>query len=185
MSEKNAPWVSLAGRVVRVALMRKDIGYAELSKRLAAFGIRDDDKALAARVAVGRVRLELFLQILCVIDAELPTLWNRAIEKASSWEACARDIVQSEVCQIPPMTVDEIANRLTTLGVGFTHDTIVTRVSTGNLFLPDFLKCLVILRSRSLDAFIEYKDLVQAAHSHSDASDDAEVKRWQLLKKKG
>lgn len=64
------------------------------------------------------------------------------------------------------MTIDALALNLATLGAGFTHETLVSRISSGNLSLPDFLKCIVILRSRSLDAFIEYRDLVSAAHAN-------------------
>lgn len=163
MIENNARWVSLAARVVRVALMRKDVGYAELAKRLAAHGLHEDEKALAARVAMGRVRLQLFLQILSVIDAELPMLWQSPIETASTWGTCAKEVVWTEINQIPPFSIDEVANRLSMLGASFTHKTLVSHISSGNLFLPDFLKCLVILRSRSLDAFVEYRDLVSAA----------------------
>lgn len=166
MSENTAQWVSLSGRVVRVALARKDIGYAELSRKLAAFEIHEDEKALASRVALGRVRLELFLKILYVIDAELPPLWQRVIGQASSWETWAKGILRAELNQIPPVTIDELARNLAILGAGFTHETLVSRVAAGKLFLPDFLKCVVILRSRSLDAFIEYRDLVSAAHTN-------------------
>lgn len=164
MGENNAPWVSLAARVVRVALTRKDVGYAELAKRLAAYGLRDDEKGLAARVAIGRVRLGLFLQILSAIDAELPPIWRVPMEGAKSWETCAKEVIWCELNQIPPLDIDEVADRLATLGASFTHKTLVNHISSGNLFLPEFLKCLVILRSRSLDAFIEYRDLVSAAH---------------------
>lgn len=172
VSENNAPWVSLSGRVIRVALARKDVGYAELSRRLAQFGIRDEEKALAARVAVGRVRLELFLKIVHVIDAELPPLWRKVIDKASSWETWAKDVVWSELNELPPMTIDGLARNLAILGAGFTHNTLVSRISSGNLSLPDFLKCIVILRSRSLDAFIEYRDLVSAARQKFDSQND-------------
>ncbi|WP_426336780.1 DUF6471 domain-containing protein [Pseudoduganella sp. R-31] len=174
MSENNAPWVGLAARVVRVALMRKDVGYAELAKRLAAFGIRDDEKGLAARVAVGRVRLELFLQILEAVDSELPTIWCSAMESAQPWETRAKEVIRCELNQIPPFSVDELASRLAQLGAGFTHKTLVAHISSGNLSLPDFLKCLVILRSRSLDAFVEYRDLVSAAHLQIVTVDNAD-----------
>lgn len=164
MDQKSAPWVGLAARVVRVALMRKDVGYAELASKLTAMGVREDDKALASRVALGRVRLELFLQILHVIDAELPELWRPAFETTESWEGYAKAVVSSELNQIPPLNIDEVASRLAVLGAGFTHKTLVAHLSTGHLFLPEFLRCLVILRSRSLDAFVEYRDLVAAAH---------------------
>lgn len=172
MSENNAPWVSLSGRVIRVALARKEVGYAELSKRLAQFGILDEEKALAARVAVGRVRLELFLKILHVVDAELPPLWHNVIGKASSWEARAKGVLWAELNEIPPMTVDALALNLAKLGAGFTHATLASRISSGNLSLPDFLKCIVILRSRSLDSFIEYRDLVSAAHPNCNKVND-------------
>ncbi len=86
MSEKNAQWVSLAARVVRVALMRKDVGYAELTRKLAAFGVQEEDRALASRVALGRVRLELFLQILHVIDAELPVRAQTSLMSTADWK---------------------------------------------------------------------------------------------------
>ncbi|MBP4046505.1 DUF6471 domain-containing protein [Chromobacterium violaceum] len=166
MSEKIAPWASLAARVVRVALMRKDVGYAELARRLATtFGMHEDEKALASRVALGRVRLALFLQILHVIDAEPPMLWRTAFDVATPWEERAKAVILSEIRQIPPVSIDELAARLTMLGASFTQKTLAAHVTSGNLFLPDFLRCLVILRSRSLDAFIEYRDLVSAAAS--------------------
>ena len=168
MSDKNALWVGLAARVVRVALMRKNIGYAELSKRLTAFGIAEDEKALASRVALGRVRLELFLQILHVIDAELPKIWCEAFETVRTWEGRAKAVLESERNQIPPMSAEALADGLAALGVGFTQKTLVAHISSGNLFLPEFLRCLVILRSRSLDAYIEYRDLVSAARPLGD-----------------
>jgi hypothetical protein len=164
MSEKNARWVGLAARVVRVALMRKDVGYTELARRLTAFGILEDDKALASRVALGRVRLELFLQILNAIDAELPVIWAGAFENGCAWKERAKFVLESERNQIPPMSTEDLADGLAALGVGFTQKTLVAHIASGNLFLPEFLRCLVILRSRSLDAYVEYRDLVSAAY---------------------
>lgn len=165
MSESNAPWTSLSARVIRVALARKDVGYAELSKRLPKFGIHDDEKALASRVAIGRVRLEDFLKILYVIDAELPPLWSRVIEKSSSWETWAQGVMEAELAEAALVTVESLARDLTALGATFTHETLASRIGSGRLSLPDFLKCTVALRSRSLDAFIERRDLVKAAHA--------------------
>lgn len=171
MSKNRAPWVSLSGRVIRVALARKDVGYAELSRRLAQFGILDEERALAARVAVGRVRLDLFLKILHVTDSELPPLWQMVIDKATSWETWAKSILLAELNELPPVTIDDLARNLANLGAGYSHDTLVSRISTGNLSLPDFLKCIVILRSRSLDSFIEYRDLVSAARVSNGPND--------------
>lgn len=63
MNENNALWVNLTTRVVRVALMRKNVGYAELARRLATFGVTDDNKALAARMATVQLPLAVRLRI--------------------------------------------------------------------------------------------------------------------------
>jgi len=165
VGNKDAQWIGLAARVVRVALARKDIGYAELARRLAEFGVKEDDKTLAARVAAGRIRLVLFLQILRAIDAEPPYIWLAPILNSKSWEASAAAVLEAERFHLPPMEIDDIATRLSQLGAGFTHQTLVDHIASGNLFLPEFLRCLVILRSRSLDAYIEFRDLLAAARS--------------------
>jgi len=165
MSDINAQWVSLAARVVRVALARKDVGYAELAKRLAEFGVTEDDKTLAARVAAGRVRLVLFLQILRAIDAELPQIWWPPIFANDTWDGRSRAVLEAERTQLAPMEIEELAQRLGELNAGFTKKTLVEHVTSGNLFLPEFLRCLVVLRSRSLDPYIEYRDLLAAARS--------------------
>ncbi|WP_206601746.1 hypothetical protein, partial [Herbaspirillum aquaticum] len=67
--------------------------------------------------------------------------------------------------QTLPMSVDELADKLIALGAGFTKKTLVAHIEEGNLFLPDFLKCLIILRSHSLDSFLDYKDIVAAAEA--------------------
>ena len=139
--------------------------YAELAKRLGAFGVMDDEKALASRVALGRVRLELFLQILRAIDSELPSAWRQAYEAAPTWEDCARLVLHNELEQIPPMSSIELAIKLSELGVDFSQKTLLARISSGNLTLPEFLRSLVVLRSRSLDPFVEYRDLVSAAQA--------------------
>lgn len=162
MGNKDAQWIGLAARVVRVALARKDIGYAELARRLSDYGVKEDDKTLAARVAAGRIRLVLFLQILRAIDAELPHIWLAPVLSANGWEASAAAVLEAERLHVAPMDVDELASRLSQLGAGFTHHTLVDHITSGNLFLPEFLRCLVILRSTSLDAYVEYRDLLSA-----------------------
>jgi len=162
VGNKEAQWIGLAARVVRVALARKDIGYAELARRLSEYGVKEDDKTLAARVAAGRIRLVLFLQILRAIDAELPHIWLAPVLSAKSWEASAAAVLEAEMMHIAPMDVEQLASNLSQLGARFTHQTLVEHIRSGNLFLPEFLRCLVILRSTSLDAYVEYRDLLSA-----------------------
>jgi len=63
------------------------------------------------------------------------------------------------------MDIEELVQRLVLLGAGFTAKTLEMQIFSGTLSLPLFLRCLVILRSPSLDFCIDYKDLVSAARS--------------------
>lgn len=165
MTSSNTHWVSLAARVVRCILAKKDIGYAELARRLSQYGHVEDEKALASRVSLGRVRLSLLLQIFCVTNADFPVLWRAIQVRADTWEAASKLVLREEIRQILPMNVDELAEKMIALGAGFTKKTLIAHIEDGNLFLPDFLKCLLILRSHSLDGCIDYKDIIAAAEA--------------------
>ncbi|WP_146012844.1 DUF6471 domain-containing protein [Herbaspirillum sp. BH-1] len=163
MSNNGAPWASLAARVVRVAMMRKDIGYAELSRRLATIDVVEDERSLASRVAIGRVRLAMFLQMIHVLGSEIPSDWQCSFREASGWEDCAARVVAAERAQIPPMSTEKLAVGIGNIGAGFKVQTLMSHLDKGNITLSDFLRCLVVLRSHSLDDFIDYRDLVAAA----------------------
>lgn len=165
MQSSNTQWTNLASRVVRCVLAKKDVGYAELSRRLSRLGHSEDEKALASRVSLGRIRLSLLLRILSATDADIPVLWRGVKAEDGTWEAASALILREEMRQTLPMSVDELADKLIALGAGFTKKTLVAHIEEGNLFLPDFLKCLIILRSHSLDSFLDYKDIVAAAEA--------------------
>jgi hypothetical protein len=162
VSESNSPWVSLTARIVRVVLARKDVSYATLAKGLAAFGHTEDEKALAARVALGRVRLSLLLQILCVTRCEVPRLWKDNLSSEDSWETRAQAVIEAELAQCPMVDMNEVTSKLVALGAGFSERTLANHVGRGELFMPVFLRLLVILRSPSLELFIDYADLIAA-----------------------
>jgi hypothetical protein len=163
VSKEEIAWSDLAARVVRVVLARKNVGYSQLAERLSAFGGTEGEKALASRVSLGRVRLSLLLQILQVTDSNVPALWKPALSLSGTWEQRASAVVLSEIELIPPMDIEELVQRLVLLGAGFTSKTLAAQISSGTLSLPVFLRCLVTLRSTSLDFCIDYKDLVAAA----------------------
>jgi hypothetical protein len=50
-------------------------------------------------------------------------------------------------------------------------NTLAAQISSGTLSLPIFLRCLVTLRSSSLNFCIDYKDLVAAARSITKANE--------------
>ena len=163
MSENLSPWVNLAARVVRVVLARKDVTYGELAQRLATYGHSEKEKALASRVAVGRVRLSMLLQILHVVDVEIPSLWNLNFNDAESWETKAQRVILLEMAQSPIRDRAEVLSKLVALGAGFSEKTLGERLDGGALFLPVFLRLLFILRSPSLGMFLDQVDIVTAA----------------------
>lgn len=163
MSESNSPWVGLTARIVRVVLARKDVSYAKLVSGLSVLGYKEDEKALAARVTLGRVRLSLFLQILYVADCKVPPLWADVFSTQVTWEERAQLVIAAERRECPLITMHEITSKLTALGSGHTEKTLSKHVSSGEIFLPVFLRLLVIIRSPSLEFFADSKDLLSVA----------------------
>src|SRR5690349_16320509 len=89
-TEVEAAWSSLASRVVRVVLARKDFGYAQLSEALASVGVEETERSLASRVSRGRIKLGLLLQIFAVTGAKVPSLWSAAVSMPGTWEHRAK-----------------------------------------------------------------------------------------------
>lgn len=171
MSESENPWIEMACRVVRTVLARKGIGYAQLSVGLAAFGITEGEKALAARVSRGRISLAMFLQVAQVANAKLPPLWEIAQNTPDPWEDRAFHVVSCELKRHPTVSLADLAQRIQTLGADYSEKTLVARMSSGTLSLATFLQCLVALGSLSLECFIDYEDLVLAAKACSTSPD--------------
>ncbi|ALU91496.1 hypothetical protein Hrubri_4351 [Herbaspirillum rubrisubalbicans M1] len=165
MSENISPWVNLAARLIRVVLARKDVTYGELVLRLQKYGHKEKEKALASRVAIGRVRLSMLLQILYATHAELPALWNLNFDSEESWESRAQRVIRLEFAQSPIRNKDEILSKLVGLGAGFSEKTLAGYLDSGALFLPVFLRLLFVLRSPSLNSFLDQKDIIAAASS--------------------
>ncbi|QJQ03412.1 hypothetical protein C798_25205 [Herbaspirillum rubrisubalbicans Os34] len=163
VSENFVSWVNLAARVVRVVLARKDITYGELVKGLEQYGHSESEKSLASRVATGRVRVSLLLQILHVSGVELPALWKPSSTNTKNWEKHAQSVIAAEMAFSRYVDRDEVIRKLVSLGAGFTEKTLDGYIKGGTLFLPVFLRLLFILRSPSLEMFLDYSDVVEAA----------------------
>jgi hypothetical protein len=162
VSELETPWSSLAARVVRVVLARKDFGYAQLSEALASVGVKESNRALASRVSRGRIKLSLLLQILTVTGSKVPALWGTAISTPGTWEQRAKGVVVAELCRQPLVTFDELAQRMIRLGADLTEKTLMSHLDEGIISLPEFLQCLVALGSSSLERYVDYEDLAAA-----------------------
>ncbi|HDR9512027.1 TPA: hypothetical protein QDC03_007272 [Burkholderia cepacia] len=163
VSEADMSWASLASRVIRVALAREDYSYAELTEALAKEGVREDERPLIARVARGSIKFTLLLQIIHVTGTRPPDLWAEALVLHDTWQARAYAVLAAELSQQPWVTPDELVRRLAVVGVKTTEETMLSHFSAGTFSLSFFLQCTAVLRSRSLDAFVDFEALTSVA----------------------
>lgn len=61
-SETNKVWEAEAKRILKAELARHGLTYKGLVNRLAALGIKDDEKAIANRISRGKFQFSFFLQ---------------------------------------------------------------------------------------------------------------------------
>ncbi|WP_232470872.1 DUF6471 domain-containing protein [Caballeronia hypogeia] len=170
MTDAEGAWASLASRVARVALTRKDISYASMVDALATIGVADSERALVSRVSRGTLRLAMFLQILVAAGNRRPRLWLQAINEGGDWSAIAQRVIQAELAQradgnSPPIvTTKELVRRLSSFGAPVTSQTLNSHIVSGTMPLALFLQCITALNSRSLDDYIDFEDLLALAY---------------------
>ena len=166
-------WPNLAARVLRVALARKDVTYAQLAEALVAAGEDDSERALVSRISRGTAEFSLLLQILHITDSEPPPLWSAAISREGSWEQRAAAALGAELAAQPWITPAELTRRLSLVGARVTTRTVARHISSGKFSVTFFLQCLTVLGSPSADRYIDLGDLRHAALRTADATDDA------------
>ncbi|WP_069227451.1 DUF6471 domain-containing protein [Burkholderia diffusa] len=163
MGETNVSWSGLASRVIRVVLAREDCSYGELIEALAAIDVHEDERPLIARVARGSVKFTLLLQIIHATGAHPPALWAEALASQDTWEARAQAVLAAELAQQPWITPTELLHRLAVVGASTTVKTMISHLSAGDFSLTFFLQCMAVLRSQSMDAYVDSRALVSAA----------------------
>ncbi|MGA4346984.1 DUF6471 domain-containing protein [Ralstonia nicotianae] len=164
LSEEQAPWTSLAARIIRVALARKDWSYAQLASALAHEGADETERSLISRVSRGTIKFTLLLQTIHLTEDRAPRLWMQALSSHATWESRAQAVLAAELSQQPLVRPKDLVDRLARLGTRTTEKTLVTHFSSGTLSLSLFLQCLAALGSRSLDDYLDFADLVTAAN---------------------
>lgn len=168
MNEAGNPWSELASRIVRVALTRKNISYIELSERLATIGVTESANALASRISRGRIKVQFFLQVLAVSGGRIPRLWIEAIpQRNMPWEEQTRLLVTAEFGRQPTVPMLSALRRAEQLGASVSAASLEAHLQSGSISLPDLLILLVVLGSPSLDLYIDFGDLADAARDTS------------------
>lgn len=163
MSEADTAWSRLAARVVRVALTRKDISYAQLAAALAADGVIESERALISRISRGTVKLSFFLQVLDLSGASLPPIWHEALAERVSSEQRAQAVTRAELDRQPWVTIEELARRLAQFGTNVSVRTLASHIEAGSLSLSMFMQCITALGSTSLERYVDCEDLRSAA----------------------
>ncbi|WP_425605785.1 DUF6471 domain-containing protein [Paraburkholderia translucens] len=163
--EASTPWTRLATRVLRVALARKDLTYAQLATSLVGLGHTETERSLILKVTRGTAKLELLLHIIDISSARPPALWSVAMRTERHWGRRAAAVLSAELGQQPWVTPDELAQRLRRFGNGISEKTLVTHISDGSLSLALALQCLAALGSTSLERYIDAEDLIEAGRA--------------------
>lgn len=156
-------WAGLASRAIRVALAREDCSYGELIDALAKIDVHEDERPLIARVARGSIKFTLFLQIIHVTGAYPPDLWADALALKDTWQARAQAVLAAELARQPWVTHHELLRRLALVGVSTTIKTMASHLAAGDFSLTFFLQCMAVLRSQSMNAYVDSRALVSAA----------------------
>jgi Domain of unknown function (DUF6471) len=162
VSEADTRWNDLASRVIRVALERKGVSYAELANTLTSIGVKETERSLISRVSRGTVKLTLLLQIIDVTGALPPCLWIDAVRIRGTWEDRAQAVAAAELAQKPWVTSQKLSALLAGIGTDINEKALVSQLSTGTIPLSLFLQCIVVLGSSSLNRYIDFPDLASA-----------------------
>lgn len=163
VSEEDTQWAGLASRVIRVALERKGVSYAQLADTLTSIGVKETERSLISRVSRGTVKLTLLLQIIDVTGALPPCLWIDAVRIRGTWEDRAQAVAAIELAQRPWVTPQKLSAFLVDIGAAINETALASQLSTGTMTLSLFLQCMAVLGSSSLDRYIDFPDLASAA----------------------
>ena len=70
MAAKGQDWTALVKGILKAELKRRNVSYAELAEKLAAIGIKDNERNIANKIARGSFTAVFFIQCLEAIGAK-------------------------------------------------------------------------------------------------------------------
>ncbi len=65
-----ADWKAQAKQLIRAELRRRDLSYADLAQRMAAIGLKVNDRTIANKIATGSFSAVFFLQVMEAIGVK-------------------------------------------------------------------------------------------------------------------
>ncbi|SAL88338.1 hypothetical protein AWB74_08515 [Caballeronia arvi] len=163
MSEADSPWARLACRIVRVAMARKECTYSSLVQFLASDGVEDTERSLVLRINRGSLRLSSWLHILTLMSATVPELWRSSLPARADWPGAARDVVLVELKEGGVTELSALTEQLARLGTTITEEALESHIMTGTISLALFLQLLFIVRSHSLERYVDFSDILKTA----------------------
>jgi hypothetical protein len=163
VSEADSPWARLACRVVRVAMARKEHTYSSLVQLLASDGVDETERSLVLRINRGSLRLSSLLHILSLMSATIPELWRQSLSPATDWPTSAREVILIELREGGITDLAVLTDQLGRLGTAITEQTLQSHIMTGTTPLSLALQLFFIVRSHSLERYVDFSDILKTA----------------------
>jgi hypothetical protein len=69
MAAKRKDWQALVKGLLKAELKRRDLSYADLAEKLAAVGVKDNERNISNKIARGSFTAVFFFQCMEAIDA--------------------------------------------------------------------------------------------------------------------
>lgn len=68
MAAKSKDWTALVKGILKAELKRRNVSYADLAEKLAAVGVKDNERNIANKIARGSFTAVFFVQCLEAIE---------------------------------------------------------------------------------------------------------------------
>lgn len=162
MSHTDSPWTRLASRTIRGVLARKGASYDDASLALNGIGVAETPKTLELKTQRGTLKFATFLQLLCVLGADLPPEFQLLVDDPEEWEAACRRFVLSLLAE-KSVPVSNVAQQLEACGVQQASTRVESLVDAGTFPLALILQLAHTVPIPALDRFVDRSDIAKAA----------------------
>jgi len=143
-------------------LARKGASYDDASLALKGIDIQETSKALELKIQRGTLKFATFLQLLCVLGADLPREFQLVVDDPDDWESACRKFLLSLLAK-ESIPIASLTQRLGACGVQPTATRVESLIDTGTFPLALMLQLAHIIPIPALDRFVDRSDIAKAA----------------------